>query len=535
MAQPSVSPERLAATIAAYEKNGGSIRATAAELGIERSSVRRHLKLQGKGKKPLVSGTVQGTDMKAAKLPAKGKVNRYIVTSAQNNTHVHVAVWDSLKRLAKHYGAKIIVGTYSYNQNKFGKLSVKRGRKKEYESSLWYDPKVVDYISDDRIELGKGLVWCGEMNILPTAVNPLAGLESYSARRSAIFPHAKMAMRSIATMQNEGTKLNYTTGTVTVRNYIQKREGLIAEHHHVYGGLLVEVNHEGNWWVRQLNASGDGTVQDLDVQVKDGKLTKGNRVEAITWGDLHATTVDPEVLRVSLNMLDTLKPKYQFLHDLLEGASINHHRKDNNHYKFHIWLKGLHKFDAELQETAKVMEQYSRPWSKVVAVDSNHDDPWIQRWLREYDYRKDPPNTELFLKAQTYMYTQLRTGKMPRDINMLEWCLREVGLKAAVKFLIADESYLICDKNIECGMHGHLGPSGSFGNPKNLSAMGRKSNTAHTHTAGIFNGLYVAGTSTKLRWDYNRGPSSWSHSHIVTYPSGKRAIVTVYNGAWRAV
>ncbi len=30
-------------------------------------------------------------------------------------------------------------------------------------------------------------------------------------------------------MQGEGVKLNYTTGTVTQRNYIQKREGVIAE------------------------------------------------------------------------------------------------------------------------------------------------------------------------------------------------------------------------------------------------------------------------------------------------------------------
>jgi hypothetical protein len=117
---------------------------------------------------------------------------------------------------------------------------------------------------------------------------------------------------------------------------------------------------------------------------------------------------------------------------------------------------------------------------------------------------------------------------------MLEWGLKEVGLKANMKFLVADESYMICNKKIECGMHGHLGPNGRFGSPENLCKMGRKSNTAHTHSAGIYNGTYVAGTSTSLRWTYNRGPSSWNHSHIVTYPNGKRAIITIYNGEWRA-
>src|SRR6267142_130981 len=475
-----------------------------------------------------LEGTVRGIRTVAYEAPSAGKIKRYILTSAQNNTKVQEKVWESLRILAKHYHAEILVGTFSYDTNAYGKKSVKRGKKQEIQHELWYDPQLTDYFSDERRELAKGLVWCGEMNILPTAVNPLAGMESYTARKSAIFPHAKMAMRSVPTMMSEGTKLNYTTGAVTQRNYIKKREGLVAEHHHVYGGLLVEVNHSGNWWVRQLNSADDGTIYDLDLLCWNGRVTWGHQAEAITWGDLHATFVDEEILSSSMEMLDFLKPKYQFIHDVLEGNSITHHNAGNPHIKFHTWLRGLHRLDAELDQTVKVLSRYDRPNVQAVVVDSNHDDPWLQRWLREYDYRKDPPNSELFLKAQAHMYAQIRQGKMPRDINMLEWCLREAGLKSPMKFLVSDESYLICNKKIECGMHGHLGPNGRWGTPENLAKMGRKANTAHTHSAGIYNGLYVAGTSSKLRWDYNRGPSSWSHSHIVTYPNGKRSIITIY-------
>src|SRR4029077_6647123 len=205
--------------------------------------------------------------------PPVGQVYRYILTSAQNNTHVHPELWANLRKLAAYYGADIIVGTYTYNQNHYGKLSVKRGTDKPEETQLWYDPAIVDYIRDRRIQLANGLVWAGEYNALPTNVNPLAGLESYTGRKSAIFPHAKLAMRSIPSFQGEGVKLNYTTGTVTQRNYIQKREGVIAEFHHIYGALLVEVNSDGNWWVRQLNQDeGTGTLQDLRVLVKDGKI-----------------------------------------------------------------------------------------------------------------------------------------------------------------------------------------------------------------------------------------------------------------------
>jgi hypothetical protein len=104
----------------------------------------------------------------------------------------------------------------------------------------------------------------------------------------------------------------------------------------------------------------------------------------------------------------------------------------------------------------------------------------------------------------------------------------------AVKFLLPDESFEV--KEVECGCHGHLGPNGAFGSPSNLSKIGKKATTAHTHSCGIFHGLYVAGTSTKLTkdWTYTSGPSSWSHSHVALYPNGQRTIITVKNGKWRA-
>ncbi len=288
--------------------------------------------------------------------------------------------------------------------------------------------------------------------------------------------------------------------------------------------------------MRQLNHDeGTGTLQDLAVLVKDGKVTTGNSVEALTFGDLHGTFADPEIVKLSQDMLDELRPKYQFLHDVMEGVSLNPHDRKykNNHVKFNTWLRGLHRVDAELKATAELLTAYHLSDVKMVIVDSNHDNAWLVRWLSEYDYRVDPANAELFLKLQTWMYAQLRSGKMPRDINVLEYALGLSGFNEA-KFLVADESFLICDKKIECGQHGHLGPGGRRGSPDNLSKLARKANTAHTHSAGIYSGLYVAGTSSKLRWNYNVGPSSWTNSHIVTYPNGKRTLVTMYNGKWRA-
>lgn len=536
----------------AFERNKKSVRATSKELGISRSSVRRKLASTGLMGKPLSGGSILGTETVKKSLPPAGEIYRYILTSAQNNTDIHEGVWANLKALAKFYKAEILVGTYTYNQNAYGKLSVKRGKKNPYQRELWYAKPVREHFADYRVELANGLVFCGEMNTLPTAVNPLANFETYSGRKSAIFPHAKMVMRSVPTMQSEGVKLNFTTGTVTQKNYIQKREGLKAEFHHIYGAVLAEVDSNGNWWVRQLNYDqGTDSIQDLNVLVVGGKVVSTEATaEAITYGDLHGTWADPEAVKLAQDELDTLRPKYQFIHDSLEGASINPHQRHykTTHEKFNTWLRGYHKLENELIDTAKLLETFDRPFAKTILVDSNHDDWWLKRWLREHDYRVDPPNTEVFLRLQAWYYNQIRNGvtdeqsrartakpKMPRDINVLEYAFREVaGYKAPAKFLVADESFLTADGKIENGMHGHLGPNGRRGTPENLSKIARRANTAHTHSAGIYEGLYVAGTNAYKRWDYAKGPNSQTASDIITYPNGKRTIVTKYAGKWRA-
>jgi hypothetical protein len=536
------STEEVAAE---FQKQSGNVSATARALSVARSTVLKAVRKTGLHKKPLVGGDIKGiADTRKAPLPSKNLIKRYICTSAQNNTHVNKPFWNALLTLADWYDAELLVGTYSYNQNNFGQLAVKQGKVKDRENKLWFDPAITEYMSDESLELGNGLVWCGEMNILPTAVNPLSGLETYTHRKSAIFPHAKVAMRSIATMQGEGTKFNFTTGTVTLKNYIQKKEGIKAEHHHRYAALVVEVNHEGQWWVRQIGWSRKSDVlQDLDVVVKDGKVTTGNTVEAITWGDLHATIAEPSVVEASLEMLDTLKPRYQFLHDIFEGVSINRHVIKNGpdaHFGYNRWLRGLHRVDEEIRRTVELVNRYLRPDVETVVPDSNHDGWWLKSWLSKYDYRFDPANAELFLDLQRWFYSEIKrltpSGLTHKDVNITEHVMGKFGgpVMQTVKFLLADESFTICGKKIECGMHGHLGPNGARGTPENLSIVGRRANTGHTHSAAIINGLYVAGTSSQMKWSYNYGPSSWSHSHIVTYPNGMRCIVSMWQGKWRA-
>ena len=157
------------------------------------------------------------------------------------------------------------------------------------------------------------------------------------------------------------------------------------------------------------------------------------------------------------------------------------------------------------------------------------------RNLKEQNYKTDPVNAHYFLKNQLRIYDSIKDRE--RDFHLVEHALTELGCPDNVKFLREDESFIICPDNeggIECGMHGHLGPGGTRGSANSLKKMGRKANIGHSHSTGIYDGLFQAGTSSNLDLGYNSGPGSWTHSHILTYPNGQRTIITLWKGRWKA-
>lgn len=474
-------------------------------------------------------------------VPAKGKVARYILTCAQNNTKLHPQVWANLEALAAYYRASILVSRFMYETRFHGKTA--KPDTANHDEEVWYDEKITPHVCDESVRLAPGLVFSGELQILPTARRPISGLESYTGRDSCIVPHTKFAMQSIASGKSEAAKLIYTTGTVTKRNYVQKKAGLVAQFHHGYGAVLVEVDHRGSWWVRQLNADSTGTIYDLTMVARQGKVYESgptSTVEAIVWGDCHVRRGDKTVAKLAWGeggMLDTLKPRVQFFHDLIDFRSRNHHEIDNSRERFKRYIAGGAEDSVrdEVFEAASALWGRSRPWCKSVVVASNHDAA-LQRWLDTADYREDPKNAQFFLRLQHASYEAMAAGH-EFDPFVAAMRMGHVTATERAHFLKEDESYVICKDaggGIECGMHGHLGPNGLRGSPAALARMGRKAIVGHSHSAGIHDGVYVAGTSSDLDLGYNRGPSSWTHSHVIVYKNGKRSLITMWKGKWRA-
>ena len=514
----------------------------AVEAGlIDKIPVGNKSREQKKDKKPVVDGRVKRIKTRKVKSPSRG-VKRSIYTSAQNNTRIHEAFWRNLLALREKLDATLHVGTFTYKKDAYGKKSVKRGKgpTPEDAADLWYDERLEPYICDERVEVAPGLIWCGEMNILPTAKKPLSDLDSYTGRKSGIFPHVKMAMESVASGKREPTKFNYTTGAVTVRNYIQKKAGLKAEFHHAYGALLVEVNSNGDWFVRQLWADSDGTFYDMDLKVRAGKVTSGHRAEVILWGDIHVEMIDPAVRRLAWGrggMLDTLRPKEQHMGDVVDFRRRSHWDIKDPHIMFRRHVEGQEDVGGEMRDADVFLRAACRPWCKTVIIESNHH-KHIGRWLKDEDGRKDPVNAEFWLGLNARVYGSIR-HRPGAPVNFLKEAMRLVSDRSYVnlRFLDQDESHIICpDANggIECGMHGDKGPGGKGGTPEGYAKMGRKANVAHTHKAGIYLGVATAGTCSTTEPDWMEGPNAHSHSHVVTYQNGKRAIYTMFNGGWRA-
>lgn len=489
-----------------------------------------------------VDGKVHAMKSKKFKLPRRGHIKRYLLTSIQNNTHLHpgyeniLSYCEWLDGLPKA-SCQLIVGTYSYQLAAYGAKAVKRGHNKaKVDEELWYAPEVLEYVQDKSIELAPGLVWCGEQNILPTTRHPLSSFEDYNGRNSNIVPHAKIAMESVASMADEATKFNYSTGTITQRNYIQKRAGILAEQKHAYGAALVEVDSAGNWWVRQLHLDSNDVLMDVGpdgysgVEVRDGWVEAKPVVEGIYWGDVHASELENWVRELAWGpggMLDCTKAQWQFMGDLLSMRSRTHHEIGNFHRSYQKHVDSEESVEDEVQLTADFMHDATRDWCNLVVVQANHD-RHLDRWLNEADFRADPVNAKYFLELQWQVLDAIDRGD--RHFNIMEWSLNQAQAPK-VKYLRTDESCVVA--GIENGLHGDLGMNGSRGSTRGLTKLGRGLNKGHDHTAAIRDGVYSAGACS-LSFGFMMGPNSHSISHIVTYANGKRAIITMWNDKWRA-
>ena len=469
------------------------------------------------------------------------KVRRYLLTAAQDETSVHQPFWQNLQAYAAHIGAEIMIGGFCYQKKLFTDHMVRTGV---------FASELVPFFRAEVLELAPKMVWYGAANILPTTSDPLAGWDTNTREKWACFPHAKIALKSIPVMPGAPGKQIMTTGVVTKANYIQKNLGQRSEFHHTLGAVVVEVAPDGVHFCRHLSAHPrDGAFQDLDIVVSDGTITKGNRVECVTYGDIHIEKIDPDVAKgtwgydaesgicdVGGSMLDTLKPLESHYHDSFDFTARSHHTRNDPHERARRIAEKMDEVESAIVVASMFLSETRRPWCRSVHIASNHN-LHMDRWLKDQSGLGDPVNAAYWCELNAAQFRAIQG--LDDRFQVHEYALRRAskdGLDKIV-FLHEGESHKICRRiaPIECGLHGHIGPSGARGTALNLARIVERVNIADKHTPTIREACYVAGTSSLLDMVSNtRGPGAWMHSHIVTYPSSKRAIITMHGDRWRA-
>ncbi len=450
---------------------------------------------------------------------------RYIITAAQNATPIHRPTWQALLVAAKYYGAELVVipGRYKNPTSQWTQ------KNKENE---WWDEAVVPYLCNGWITLNERLVILGDVKVQWAARQPLVGLDALTKDKSGIVGHGSRGMRSVATPQHKHAKTMYTTGSCTVRNYTDTKQGMLGKFAHCLGAVIVEIDGD-TFFVRQLNATKQGSFIDLDMEFTPEKAQPAKPALSVSMGDIHQRWVLPDVVSATFTASDSLvkliNPRYLFWHDTIDFHSRNHHHRDN-------WLtdfaKRKYKIDdvrVEVEEAVNFINKFTMRNRKSVVVSSNHDRAML-RWVMETDFRKDPVNAEFYLEIATLMLKSARKTGGGVSYDDPFGLYAQKFSKPNVQFLKPGESKVIAQ--VEYGFHGDIGPNGSRGTTKNLSKLGVKVTKGHSHTAEIIDGCYSAGKSTGMLEYEQGGPSSHTNSHVVQYANGKRVIITIINGRY---
>ncbi len=457
----------------------------------------------------------------------------FILTSAQISTNVHEGFLRNLHVACNFYNAKLLAAGLTYNVDEgFG-----HGNAKQKDIGHLYDSKIRAFLINEQVDLSDKVVFTAELNILPTAKRPTTGLEGYTGCKSTIIPHPKSQMRCVATKAGALAKQLWTTGSCTEPNYIQKKAGQLGQRHHQIGAVIVRIDEDGDFHIRALKADDDGNFYDLTNRFADGKVTTGHRVNGLVYGDIHDEKRDLKVCKATWgytgkredplpdNLLDVLKPRHQYFHDLSDFAVRNHHNIRDPR-----WMAKHSQESVEdaLAQCAYFLQHTNRDWSRSIVIESNHDQAF-QKWLDTADIKiePNPRNIEFYHRCQQMVYEALI--QHDEYFSIFEKILKSHMTRCeGLRFLRVDESFM--SLGIEHGFHGHNGINGSRGSVLQFSKIGPKVSLGHVHSPESFEGAMAAGVSASYNMGYNIGPSSWWQTHIIEYEDGSRTHINVING-----
>ena len=352
--------------------------------------------------------------------------------------------------------------------------------------------------------------------IHPAQMLPLTGLDRFGSKKtSLIVASTKQMMTSIPRPKSDTAHVIWTTGTISTPKYSKTRTGELARQDNTLGALVVEIESDDIFYIRNVEWINDCFV-DLGTAYYKDKVKKMS-TEAMVWGDLHLTEEDNIAVKLSIDQTNLLKAKKILIHDLISFNSISHHME--GHFLDKTFIP--HEFNTlkkELNYTKTFLNNLIKKIkSNIIVVASNHD-IFLKRYADEGRFLHDAHNA--VLGAECFIDYTKGLNPIEKFINRPE-----------IKFLKQDESYII--SGVETGQHGHNGSSGSKGSPMQFRKSYDRIVLGHSHQPKILNNVFYVGTLSKLNLPYMKGASAWLHANCAIYSNSSRQLILWVGNKWK--
>lgn len=460
----------------------------------------------------------QSTKFAFDKTFPKGK---YVITSAQNNTEVNQEFLDSLLNFCEINEAKLVV------------LPIFVDARMYPGDMLKFD---IDesFLVRDKFSIGGKINVLSNININPTADNPVGGLETLSKGNSLIIPHPQVQLKSLPVSRDSDPIIITTTGSITTPNYKGGKTGQKAEFNHSYSAVFVDFDSENDLYhIRHLNADDEGCFYDISGYYDQVSVSEFDHVEALITGDEHIYVKSEEAHDATYlaedSMLNILKPLRIIRHDILDCFTVSHHHRKDNFLQYSKFSNGMNVITDELNKTIQYIQDTTPAYATTYIVSSNHHDH-LKRWLTEADPKIEPWNAKVFHLLTYLMMEEIDKVNSIYTPDPFELYYNKTCGKKNVKFLDRNKSFKLFD--IELSNHGDVGANGSRGSLGQFSKFSDKQIIGHSHTPGINKGAMQVGCLVPKELEYTNGASSWMHSNVVIYPNGKRQLINIIRGKW---
>ncbi len=453
-------------------------------------------------------------------------IEKYIITSAINNSKVFEKGLETLKGFCENENATLLILPIRYNPSRLT------------EEEIIYDKNILEFLQYDNFSICDKLTVLPEVKILPTAIKPLSGLASLGHETHTLIASPRIHLETIASLEKNKPKFILSTGCITEENYTKSKIGAKADFHHSTGAVIVEVDTKnGHLHFRQVSIDNEGVMCDIDKKYNGYSVEKIDRVEAIVYGDLHLATLSEVVRTKGLydedSLLNICNPKEIILHDLLSVETASHHNIGDYFRNYIIAKSDLTIYD-EIKQAIDFVSNILERNIKPVIISSNHNEHLTQmlnRVMNNGFKEVNKSNVKLICDLIKFMideidskvetYDNILTLKVPDIFRIM--MLNEFGSK--IVYPDYSENYRI--SSFDVSLHGDVGINGS----RSLGNLQLHTNTkvihGHLHSAKRIDGVLSVGTSSKLNLNYNqKGISTWSHTHAIIHRNNKAQLIT---------